>query len=312
MYPTLSEGIRHLLLEDGRVCLPGIGTLVVAEQAAVISLIEGRAAPPSALLNFNGNLVVDDGRLRQFVNEHGGDENKLDLLSEQLAAGKTVLLEGVGKLYRKDHNGIDFTPVADNFSKSSFGLPSVRVAPVLRKEKVSILPAAPEKTRTKYHDRSFSRPGHNRDRGKWIAVGSLVVVVLALTAYLMLRPASVNPSTASRNLPVVEASRIAPGSPPALSEVVPTGEAEPLPPADSAIIAIGLFGRQRNVEKVANRLSEAGYEPYIDRVGRNTRIGTRVAFTDTRQLDSLLADVRKNFAPEAFVMRINGDPRRPK
>ncbi len=61
----IEAALRTLLMEEGRVCLPGIGTLVVEAQPALVSLMEGRASPPSKYVSFNANLITDDGRLRQ-------------------------------------------------------------------------------------------------------------------------------------------------------------------------------------------------------------------------------------------------------
>lgn len=145
MSSLITETIREILMEDQQVCLPGIGTLRLTPQPAVVSPIEGKATPPSNRASFNSNLVLDDGRILRSLEEipvltkeeakHLLDEF-LKNISDNLDAGRSVTLEGIGRLFKHFDGEVRFTAGGENFSKESFGLPNVELKPIARSEKV--------------------------------------------------------------------------------------------------------------------------------------------------------------------------------
>ena len=353
---TIEAALRTLLMEEGRVCLPGIGTLLVEAQPALVSLMEGRASPPSKYVSFNANLVTDDGRLRQ---ESGAGEQVdayLQSIRSNLAEDRPFNLPGIGKLYRRGRDEIRFIPGASNLSKASYGLPIVEVRPVIRKERLS--PAAQggaAAVRNRHRStpaeraptRATSSPKVRSLQWPWYLAGVAGILLaiflvfrLAGTIGLLLededqplsavpperlnvspsaeRPAPATPPpTDARDVKPTPPPRInvAPGTP-TESTAVPsptTPQAADPPPAGEnvAIIVIGLFGRERNVRKQTGRLEAAGYTPYTDKDGRNTRVGLTVRYRTDTELQRVLADVRARYTPEAFVMRVNGAERRP-
>ncbi|MCP9235192.1 hypothetical protein [Lewinella sp. JB7] len=341
--------LRSILMEEGRVCLPGIGTLLVVEQPALVSLIEGKAKPPSARVDFNANLVIDDGRLEREVTYRHDVESFLQSTKHRLDEGSAVSLEGIGKLYKLSDGEIRFSPTSENFSKGSYGLPAVELKPILRKEKRPV-------GKSRGGSRTGTRKSTRRSAGTssslpeltprtrrvlWYTTG-LIGLVFAI--FLLFRIAGVFGSLLDRGgpdvereipqdrlnvapsdvrtpapapPPTVDANQIRPAEPPRLNER-PTTTAPADPPAatpapvmNEAIIAIGLFGRQRNVDKQTRRLEEAGYTPYTDKEGRNTRVGVTIRYREMEELNRALADIRRRYTEDAFVMRVNGDERRP-
>lgn len=306
MHATLSAALRHVLMEQGRACIPGIGTLLVTHQPALVSLIERKAVPPAAMLGFNGNLVVDDGRLRQHLSDSGEGEYLLSELKEQLADGQVVLLDGIGKLYPAPGGDYRFVAAGDNFNKASFGLPAVTVQPILRKEKVRSAAPATQATQRKPRPPSPATPAaprftHEQKRMAYLIAGS--VAALLLISFILTR--SVN-QPADRQTATVATDRVAPTPPPTLARPEPKPEL-----TNTAIIAIGLYGRRRNVAKQEGRLREAGYEPVTDPEGRNTRVGVKFMYDRPEELQAAVLDIRSKFTEEAYVMRLNGQPRRP-
>ncbi len=330
MQATVIAALRALLMEEGRVCLPGIGTLLVVRQPALVSPIEGVASAPSGRVSFNENLVVDDGRLLREVDRPQLEEF-LAQTTQSLDAGRTVVLEGIGKLYRQPDGEIRFTASGENFRKESFGLPAVALRPIVRKEKK--VAATKTEVLTKPVRKLRESPAGARygNVAWYVAAGAGTLLLIFLlfrlagTLSTELDPAeTVNAPRERLNVPppadaptpeevVVEAGSIRPEAPPRLNQPpAPATEAAPAPAARNvAVIAIGLYGRQRNVDKQTRRLSEAGYTPYTDKEGRNTRVGVQVGYDSEEELRRVLQEVRARYTEQAYVMRVNGEERRP-
>ncbi|CAH1000314.1 hypothetical protein LEM8419_01467 [Neolewinella maritima] len=354
---TIEAALRTLLMEDGRVCLPGIGTLVVEAQPALVSLMEGTASPPSKYVTFNANLVTDDGRLRNELGPTADLDAYLRRLLATLTDDQSVTLPGIGKLYQQQ-NEVRFTPGAGNLSKTSYGLPSVPVRAIVRNERAAAAGTSTGSTkRSRKADSTEVATGASSVRvatqWPWYLAGMVGVLLaiflvfrLAGTIGVLLEdqeasttapspgPRTIDPPAPSpQQLPPVPAREVKPAPPPRLNQPTTGTASSPSVPAPStpsvattspprsstgtaatdnvAVIAIGLFGRQRNVRKQTGRLEAAGYTPYTEAEGRNTRVGLTVRYGTDAELQRVLADVRDRYTPDAFVMRVNGAERRP-
>ncbi len=318
-------------MEEGRVCLPGLGTLLVVEQPALVSLIEGKASAPAARVGFNANLVVDDGRLLREV-DRDALESFLQQTNQSLDAGRTVSLEGIGKLYRQPDGELRFSGSGENFRMESFGLPAIPVRPIVRKEKPN--PDAPKPDPVPVRKMKESKLGRRYGGYAWYAAAGLGVLAVIFLLFRLAGTLSSELSTEARDRaevprerlnvspsrperrrePAVDAGEVSPAPPPRLN-TAPLTETAPAAAATTennvAVIAIGLFGRQRNVDKQTRRLEEAGYTPYTDREGRNTRVGVQVEYTDEAELRRVLREVQARYTEDAYVMRVNGEERRP-
>ena len=144
MNHVIDENIRFLLMEEERVCLPGLGTLVLQPQPATISSMQGKVSPPARLVHFNSNLVLDDGTIELMLiagHDYSDAEASAAVadymrnLRENLDAGRSYSIEGVGRFYQPVPGQIKFTPTGDNFSKDSFGLPTIDAQPIIRNER---------------------------------------------------------------------------------------------------------------------------------------------------------------------------------
>jgi cell division septation protein DedD len=314
--------LRSILMEEGRVCLPGLGTLVVDEQPATVSLLEGAAHPPTARLSFNTNLITDDGRLRERLPHPADAAAFLRHLSEQLDRGQPVILEGIGKLYRHTTGQLRFQSAGDNFSRANYGLPALAVTPLVRTEP-HLQPPPAKATSGR---RNLPKRQREKDRARswfWYAGGVVAALILlflvfriggAIAGFFDSDPVAALPVRSTPNLPPIArpdppiaAASVRPDPAPSLSEVPPSAASAE---RHTAIIAIGLYGRQRNVNKQLRRLREAGYTPHTATEGRNTRVGVEVNYRSEDALLDTLQAIRARYTEDAFIMLVDGEEQR--
>lgn len=357
-------------MEEDQVCLPGIGTLRLRPQPALISPIEGKATPPSEQVNFNANLVLDDGRVLRGLTESTALDRAaaqaeltafLEQTKENLDAGRSVTLEGIGRLFRHFDGQLRFTAGGDNFSKASFGLPAVDIRPIARTEKRAAAadpmlgtPLAASTGAAPASSPQKKTPGgilYDPELRKilWYVAAFLGSIALLCLLYLLGttiasalndEPTPIvqvdegpepQPPIIRKPLPPVDAGRVVPEEPPRLrqtdSEDKPdrsyqqtepntnadrtTTTAPPSRPATTssnvALIATGLYGSSRNVEKNIARIKAAGYDAFSTPDGRYTRVGIRLEYQTEEERFSALNRIRRLFSEDAFVWELNGE-----
>ncbi|OAV45645.1 hypothetical protein [Lewinella sp. 4G2] len=142
MSDLLQTTLREVLVDEGRVALPSLGTFIRENYAAVLSGADRKILPPSARVVFNGNLIVNDGRLLRALVEKKGmlrpqAEREMQALiadiRSRLQTGEHVKLDGIGTLFQQFDDQIVFTTVAEGLSKKAFGLPAVAFQPINRR-----------------------------------------------------------------------------------------------------------------------------------------------------------------------------------
>ncbi|MEM9258734.1 MAG: hypothetical protein AAGA62_03745 [Bacteroidota bacterium] len=363
MSSAITDTIRRILMEEEQVCLPGLGTLRLLPQPALISPIEGKALPPSEQVSFNSNLVLDDGRLLRELKETEVVppataafqlEEFLRNLRENLDAGRSVTLEGVGRFFKHFDGQLKFTAAGENFSKESFGLPGLELKPIIRTEKQrkgaiedpmlvgsgNTTQPAPAATPTSRLGELLNHPDLRRIL--WY-VAAVLGVILALCLLYLLgqtigsaladdpktpvarveerpdQPASLTPAPTPSP---IDARQVAPDEPPRLNDPDPsrtttdpvTPPTVDTPPAATpangqnvSLIATGLYGSSRNVEKNLRRIREAGYTPFSRAEGRYTRLGVRLEFQSEEELFEALNAIRRRFSEDAFELERNGE-----
>ncbi|MEM1359384.1 MAG: hypothetical protein AAGF89_14355 [Bacteroidota bacterium] len=370
MSSAITDTIRRILMEEEQVCLPGLGTLRLLPQPALISPIEGKALPPSEQVSFNSNLVLDDGRLLRELKETEVIppataayelEEFLRNLRENLDAGRSVTLEGVGRFFKHFDGQLKFTAAGENFSKDSFGLPGLELKPIIRTEKQRrgaiedpMLAGSGKATQPAPATAPTSRIGellHHPElrRILWYVAAVLGVILALCLLYLLGQtigsalaedpktpvarveerpdpPATVAPAPAPSP---VDARQVAPDEPPRLNDlettrttstpVTPPSEPAVLTPAPTtpdaastsgqnvSLIATGLYGSSRNVEKNLRRIQEAGYTPFSRAEGRYTRLGVRLEFQNEEEFFEALTAIRRRFSEDAFELERNGE-----
>lgn len=364
MTTTVSTVVHHLLMEEEQVSLPGIGTLQLLPQPATVNSIQGQLAPPAELVTFNSNLVLDDGRILRALQQHGDlDEPAarrlldefLRNMRENLDAGRSFTIDEVGRFNQPTGDRIVFSPAGGNFSKDSYGLPTVSLRPIVRTERQVRDAVDPLATGTVTPPRAAKSGLLYNDQLRRY----LWILCLALAAFLVLaalyRVWQYNNSTPGAGddvvrieredppprlprdrvnvapgpkPPPVDADRVAPDPPPRLSDPDPVDVITPSPtdpapnindpvvsptPATTgdnvALIATGMFGSQRNVDKNLGRIEAAGFETFARPEGRLTRIGVRLVYSTDEELFTALERIRRLYS-DSFVMEINGEAQR--
>lgn len=136
--------IAELLYRYNCVVVPEFGAFLANTTSARIDSKTRTLHPPSKNLSFNQQLTKNDGLLVS----HIANAKKLpyeELLTEvievskqwndKLHAGKSVFLEGIGKLWMGNEQKIQFSPEEGyNYLVSSFGFSSFNAAPVIREK----------------------------------------------------------------------------------------------------------------------------------------------------------------------------------
>ncbi|MEL7159751.1 MAG: hypothetical protein AAFN92_03260 [Bacteroidota bacterium] len=361
MSSPIAQTIRALLMEGEQVILPGIGTLRLRPEPALIQHVDKRALPPAERVDFNENLVLDDGRLLRALKESGAlpaatAAYQLDVflknMRENIDAGRSVNLEGIGRFSRQLDGQLKFTSGKENFSKESFGLPGLDIQPIVRTERQrraavvsdpmvagasgsepSPAPAAAPQSQLQ---QVLNDP--RLQKYLWY-VAALLGVILIITLLALLgktigkslqedepvarverqadQRAEVEPPRLRPAPKPVPAEDVSPEEPPRLDPepertppVITTPAPSP-PPVTSgknvSLIATGLYGSQRNVDKNLRRIREAGYEPFSRAEGRYTRVGVRLEWDDAEERFSVLQAIRRRFSEDSFEMERNGE-----
>lgn len=325
--------IADLLFEHERVVIPGLGGFTTAYQPAEIDQVQRRMNPPGKTLAFNPNLVVNDGLLVNYLRERcelslpeaqRAVDSFVQGVQEAIARSEVVVFPKVGRLYQDFEQKLQFLPDETNFNVDSYGLPAVEFFPIIARPS-----ATPEKGRVPV-TKNQAQPA--KKQGDWAFVvsdwfqrwlpliGILTIILVVLGVVFTLR----------KDEPVTPPNEEIPSGrinvKPSLEEVPEAGAGAPqsgaqegmtgtpaipgdtegstiLPGQKYAIILIGLFGNQNNINKLSEKLYKAGFEPYTEQAGNLTRVGVIIAYDDEAEVERALADVRKNFDARAFVHR---------
>lgn len=355
MQIDVGAAIAELLYEHDSVNIPGLGGLVAKYKSAAIDQVQGKIHPPSKDLNFNNNLVVNDGLLVNLIKEKHqlsyGDalkavEEYVKGIKEAIAKREIVVFPNVGRLYMDYEKNLQFLPDNTNFNTDVYGLPTVQFYPVLRadqaKEKVATTTTAPIEDVLDKDDLTIQI-------SKWFQkylpyIGGLAMVLISLGLYFALSsdpsaspndnlkkvsdadhkinvsPSKVediedeaepDPSLDEESSDVVtlipeDEDETDEGQPEKTKDSTPeinTEEPTSLPGAKVCKIVVGSFGSKRNVEKLVEKIFEAGFEPYTEKAGSLTRVGVQMTYDDASEPKAALRTIRKKFDENAKIVQ---------
>ncbi len=138
--------IVDLLYDKDQVHLPGLGAFVLQYKPALADAVQGQVLPPAREIQFNPNLVMDDGVLVQYLQQNSGLEAAdardevyafVSQIKAQLEKREIVELSGIGRFYMDYENKLRFLSDSGNYDKNAYGLPPIQAYPIIRQ------PAAP-------------------------------------------------------------------------------------------------------------------------------------------------------------------------
>ncbi len=152
MTTDVNKAIQELLFEKTAVIVPGLGGFTSTPGAATVDYVQDVITPPASKLEFNPNLVINDGLLVQYLQKHnvstyqeaeGLVERFVSSVRDTLERREIFEIPKVGRLYQDYEQKIRFMPEGTNFNSDSFGLPTVAFQPLV-KDKPKVMPTPPK------------------------------------------------------------------------------------------------------------------------------------------------------------------------
>ena len=114
--------IGDLLYQNEKVNIPGLGGFTADYKTAELDHVQGKIAPPSKSLNFNSNLVVNDGLLINYIKEkhelslgeaQKAVEDYVSRVKEAIGRREIVVFPEVGRLYKDYEQKLQFLQMID-------------------------------------------------------------------------------------------------------------------------------------------------------------------------------------------------------
>lgn len=236
MQIDVGSHIADLLYQYNSVNIPGLGGFVSRYKAAAADQVQGEIHPPAKGLNFNGNLVADDGLLAQHLHEKLGItlaeaqqavDEYVKQVKEAIDKREIVVFPRVGRLYKDYEQNLQFLADTTNFNLDSYGLPTVRFYPIARSavQGSSVRPAAGQPQAAVAAAPPLEK-NIIRKNGLVIAISIALAVVIVASYFLFFH----NPAGGDENARRLPTSRVnvSPSSPsPSPPQSPQGGEEEP-------------------------------------------------------------------------------------
>lgn len=344
MRQELSTYIAELLYGYDRLVVPGLGGFELSHAPALVDQVQGQVGAPAKQVRFNENLVLDDGLFVAHIQARRGEsaaaasawlDGELADIKAALDRRDIVELTGVGRFFRNYELQLQFVADQVNFNTDAYGLRPVALQPVHRTA-AERTPPAPAATVTSAP--TAAQPSLVTQLGAWGQrylswwIG-LAVVLFALVIYVALfAPTADTPEPDTIDVPqerlntspskdVVEDETPLQNtmpeaqvpSPPTRETTpatpVPTPERAPTPAVSehTAVIAVGLFGQPENAARMVERIAKRGFAPVTHPEKNGTRVAIQVTYSTEKTLNAALAEAKKHFAPNAFIISIDGE-----
>lgn len=297
--------IALLLRENEVVMIPGLGGFRAMYKPATIDQVLGDLRPPGLHVEFDENLAANDGLLIGHLSKVlqipidtaaqmiGGFVSQT---REVMERREMVTFPEIGRLRLDIVGNLQFLPEDTNISPDTFGLPTLRFRPLRTSSAGGDQPTSPV---------LFPAP----PRRFRLLIGIIAIsVFIAGMVYILLRP-GIKPLFPGRQVELPKARvNVAPAVPDAPSEAAEAPREvveEQVPAVDSrrCIIAIGLYKDPDNVERLKERIKGAGFKPFVEEMPEFTRVGVQFQFKEEAEISEVLASVRRQLAPDAFVWK---------
>ena len=200
--------IKELLFENNSLVIPSFGALTLDYAPSTIDHVQGLLNPPTKSIQFDENLVVNDGKLvdiiqqkHQVSTEEANQqiEKFVTIMKDQLNRREMVNIAGVGRLYKDFENNLQFIPDSTNFNKDAFGLPTVNFYPILR-EKVSadsIVPSGNTIPSYKYTKKKYFLEWFKdySEENSWLPIALIATFLIVTGGFIIQKSGFLSPNS---------------------------------------------------------------------------------------------------------------------
>ncbi|MFZ4559160.1 MAG: hypothetical protein ACOYOD_03095 [Saprospiraceae bacterium] len=309
--------MAELLMEQGQVEVPGLGSFTSIGLPARIDPFRQVALPPHLGLTFHPGVPTGDTALYPYMAKRYAlplqyaeelVREYVQTLQARLGDKEVVLLPKIGSLRRDVEGHLQFEQEPTNLNLNAFGLPEVSAVR-------NVSPAWTAANTPLQEEEKGSPPVHNpsappRRRPALSFVVAFGALVVGAGAYLLFRPhfkglfpAAQRQESKAR---VVETDSLTDATAYEPGDSALAARQKLLLPnerPDTCVIAIGLFRDPRNVARLLKKIEDAGLEPYSITHAGQTRVGVRFPYTDVEEITGHLALVQSKLEPSAFVLQ---------
>ncbi|MEM1119330.1 MAG: hypothetical protein AAGJ18_02715 [Bacteroidota bacterium] len=292
--------IKELLFENNNLVIPGFGALTLKYAPSTIDHVQGLLNPPSKSIEFDGNLVVNDGKLIDIIQQKHQvsteEANRqiakfVSIMKDQLDRREMVNIAGVGRLYKDFENNLQFIPDSTNFNKEAFGLPTVNFYPILRNKVTadSIVASGTTKGQTYTKKKSFLEwlKDYATENSNFsialasvffIVLGSFILTQLGVFDTPPLADKKVNerPTTLPSQETALATEDVLDNTPEAEDkldyaedeamantddeDIIDTESSTLSPNQKIAVVSVGIFGNKNNAQKRIEQVYDYGYD----------------------------------------------------
>ena len=326
---NVGQVIGELLYEYDTITIPSFGAITMYYQAADVDVLQGKLNPPKKEVNFNSNIVINDGLLTDQIRVKFGisfeaAQETVEYFVQQiyttLQKGDSFELVNIGKFYKQGQD-IHFTPNITNFNADAYALPRVQFFPIAKANEGKIqFNALP------MEETIAMLPPPPREWGwvlQWI-IPTLAVVALSLTVYALrdsifskftkqeqantIIPDLIEESKNNQarvNQKPVPTSTTSAETAEKLSEDETESDTEQatLPPNQKEkVIIIGAFQSKENAEQLIKEIVKAGYNPISETRNSKRYVGIRYGYDEERTFNNAFADIKKRFNKDAWIL----------
>lgn len=335
----ISPYIKELLYKHNSLVIPGFGNFILSYSSSTIDHVQGMLNPPTKKIDFDKNLVTNDGKLLAYIQEKHqlNSEDATAIINSfvskvksQLGKREMIEIQDVGRLYKDFEDKVQFIPDPTNFRKESFGLPSISFYPILREKKPSLASnSATKKATTK---KTTSTPIVKKEKeslwnsiltNKWLPYIGIALLTLFGTCIVYPKLATKSDTASIGNRvnkkPIrTETEEVEIEDP--REDIVDKQLEEELeqeeeridtesitvdPNQKRCVVSIGVFSIKENATKLIEKIFNQGYDAYPELIDRNgktyTKVGIQFAYRTEEELNETLKKIKRIY-PNAVVV----------
>lgn len=332
-FDNLAKVIHTILIDQGKVSIPKVGTLSLIKEPARLSRIERQIHPPLKTATFTYNPGIHSG---SDAIKAGSKVIGLEaLVQEELLGftaafgrGETLFLPKVGTFSWQQEGGYQFAPADFNYHLDVFGLGPVAAIPAIKRTaKEAAVEALTGREQLIPPAVVPVKPFKSRDRWFLRGLVAALFVIVGLVVWLILlrdRPEDIDLATAdSMEEVTVDESELAnqddimevsdpedPQDESAAEEISETASENPEVPSPvqtspseigkERMIIVGHFSDASNAARLVSVLQEKGLDAAAVQHNQWQRVFVRVN-EQTDDPAQMLAYIQTNFEKQAWL-----------